>query len=165
MQTKIASIHIQSRYSPRKVSGRQEQIVPIFFPFHHNLFAYLLPNSILAPLYIQFNHMLISFQKVKLLHYHTHKSNWRLLLNNMFPQKIQLGHQKFILPFHDIANFPFYMCVVFPSTPTIDSAQGSFVAHEYWKWRFNSYIFSIILLLIKFTFAWVRPITTTLGSY
>jgi hypothetical protein len=65
MQTKIASIHIQLWYCPTKVNGRQEQIGPIFFPLHHNLFTYLLANNILAPLYIQFNHMLISFQKVK----------------------------------------------------------------------------------------------------
>jgi hypothetical protein len=120
-----------------------------FFSSLSQPFYMFVAKQYLAPLYIQFNHMLISFQKVKILHCHTHRCNWGHLLTNMFPQKIQLGHQKFILPFHDIANFPFYMCVIFTSTPTIDFTQGSFVAHEFWKWRFNSYIFFPTFIIIS----------------
>lgn len=133
-----------------------------FFPFHHNLFNYLLPNNILAFLHIQLfiNHVLNSFLKIEIPHYYTHKCNYGLPSTNMFPKIFQLEDHKLLLSFHDIANFAFYMHYLSINThnnfcprtlcrPSILESSIQFID------------FFPFLALVKFSFAWVISIITS----
>jgi hypothetical protein len=72
----------------------------------------MLPNRIFAFMHIKLfvDNMLIGFQKVKILYYHTLGCNSGLLLINMFLQGVQLGHHEFFFLFNDIVDFAFNLC-------------------------------------------------------
>jgi hypothetical protein len=154
MLIETTSTHIQSKLNE------------FFFPFHHNPFNNLFPNKIFVPLYIKLliGHMLIFKRSTNHLFSHPQVQLWpSFCQHTCFNKDSHLSTKSFSQPSITLQTLHL-TCVTFPTTPTTNFTQGNFVAHEFWKQRFNSYNFIFLLLCAKFAIDWARLITTTSSS-
>ncbi len=123
------------------------QITLISFSFHQNPFNNLLPNKTLAFLHIQLfiKHMLICFQKLKIPTTTFVNAIVALFRPTCFHNKSKLGTRS--LSYLSMIVHTLHLTyVTFPTTPTINFAQGNFATHEFRKQWFISYIFLTFLL-------------------
>jgi hypothetical protein len=94
----------------------------------------LLPNRILAFLHIQLfiKHMLICLQKIKIPTAIFANAIVAFFQPTCFHNKSNLGTKSLSWPSMTMHTLHLTY-VTFPSTPTIDFAQGNFATHESWK--------------------------------